>query len=1186
MKRYLIILLASMMSAAALQAQNYVLPWSASQTIESGAKYMISATDTPPAANWYAEDYDASAWTALTRRYYVYNTAAPYCWQRRSFTLQAAPTLRYVLRYSVDDRGCIYVNGNLIEINNNSSDSINITAYLHAGTNVVAGFVEDTGAGATYLDMGVYTTATQQYSGICGRKMNQNTDSTNLRWHLDTFDGVLHITGSGAMRDYTNDTKAPWYPYRAQITRIHVTDSATCIGNMAFYDCYAFDSIYIGDSVKRVGNTSFQSARRLKHVYLNNTRYIQDYAFRYCSALKTADFGNSVESVNYYGFYECPALEEVTNTEGLVSVGYRAFYNDTSLRRILFHEGFQSVDEYSFYNCTSLTSLRFPSTFSTIYGTTFAYCSGLNSIKVDTANHIFDSRNNCHAVMRTSSNVLALGCVNTTIPSTATSIGSYAFCGCNRMEVISIPSSISTIGDYAFQDCSRLGSLVLPEGVVSIGSRSFNSCSSLASVSIPNSLDASGSHCFENCPLIPGPLYNDHLFVFMPRSSVGVYSIPQGITCVSNTAFYECRSITQVTVPEGVGSLLSAAFRNCSMLDTISLPSTLTSIGQYCFYGCGSLRGVHIYDGVRSVPYSCFYDCGSLTSIRLPETLTYIDTYAFRYCRSLLSVHIPDATATIESSAFQDCTGLQVVSIPAALTYMGSGAFHGCTSLYKVIWNAKASQSYSSPSSTPFYNIRLGITDFVFGDSVTVVPKYLCYGMSNIGYVGIGQNVAEVRPFAFEECWGIRRVDWNAKHCNNFEIYDYAPFYPVADSIRSFHFGDSVQFIPAYLCMSMKNLDSLYLPAAVDTICPYAFRGVSGLKSIIVNSNNAKYDSRNQCNALLHTASSNLLLGCRNTVIPANTRDIAEWAFRDVHGLQEAIIPDCVQTIGREAFYGCVDLQTVTLPQGLRRVEDYTFTDCRGLKNILWSDSLQYIGVRGFGHCDSLITMILPATLEQLDKMAVTNCPNMQTMYCLADTVPQIEHNSIDIPCPIYVPCPSLRDYRVDAYWQYQTLYGIYDYRLTTEANDNFFGRTEILQHPDCENDAHILATPASGYEFDRWTDKQTGATFSRDADLVFRMAKNLSLVGNFKLPGEPSGPDEPQSAVEDVEADGFSVRVVGYDIIISSSEPLMVRVIDLAGGIAGSVKVEAEGEAAVRVSGAGIYLVNTTRGTKKVVVK
>lgn len=1210
MKRYLFILLVCMLGAIALQAQTFVLPWSDGQTIEAGAKYTVSALSTPPAANWYAEDYDASGWQTLTRRYYANNTTTPYCWMRRSFTLSAAPTQKYMLRYHLDDEGIIYVNGHkVMERGDCPDDSVNITPYLHVGTNVIAGYVYDSGSGATYLDMGVYLSPSNQYSGICGRKNNQNTDSTNLRWSLDTFDGVLHITGRGAMRDYTYDTKAPWYPYRAEITRIHVTDSATCIGDMAFYDCYAFDTIYIGDSVKRVGWSSFLYARLLKNVYLNNTELIQSEAFSGCSSLVLADFGNSVINVEGCAFIGCPKLEAVDNTEGLESVGRNAFQSDESLKRILFHEGFRSVDEAAFYECKNLTSLSFPSTLTSLASTSFAYCSGLNSITVDAANPDFDSRNNCNAVMHSLSHVLVLGCVNTNIPSNTSSIGDYSFSGCNRRVELNIPygvtyigryafaacsalqhvvfpTSINSIDIYAFSSCRSLGSLNLPEGIQSIGRESFSGCSSLSSVYVPNSLNSSGPYCFDACPQIPGPVHNDHLFIFMPRHSTGAYSIPQGITCVSNTAFCGCENITRVIVPEGVTSILLSGFCGCEQLDSISLPTTLTSIGNSCFEGCSSLRSIYFHDGVTEMPETCFSQDYALRSIHLPNTLKRIQNYVFYNCSSLQSVIVPDATEIIDYAAFYNCSSLREIGIPAAMQRIGSEVFTGCISLSKVIWNARESNSYEDPTFTPFYYVREGITDFIFGDSVRVIPQYLCYGMRNIRNVGIGKNVTEVKKLAFEECWGIRNVDWNAKHCNNFEIYDYAPFYPVADSIRTFHFGDSVQFVPAYLCMGMCNLDSLYLPALVDTICSYAFRGVCGLKSIIVNSENAKYDSRNQCNALLHTASSNLLLGCRNTVIPANTRDIAEWAFRDVHGLTEAIIPDCVRTIGREAFFGCIDLETVTLPQGLRRVEDYTFTDCRSLKNILWSDSLEYIGVRGFGHCDSLTAMILPATLEQLDKMAITNCPNMQTMYCLADTVPQIERNSIDVPCPIHVPCASVRDYRADAYWQYLTLYGIYEYRLTTEANDNFYGRTEIIQHPDCENDAHILATPASSYVFDRWTDKQTGTTISRQADYEFRLQKNLALVGVFKRPGDPSEPDDPESALEDVEPDGFSVRAEDRKIIIRSDEALIARVIDIAGGIAGNARIAAGEEAVIGVNGAGVYLVNTTRGTKKVMVR
>lgn len=1166
MKRYLPIIMIWLLGAICVQAQTYVLSWSNTQTIEQGAKYIISASPAPPAANWYAEDYDASAWTAMTQRYYAYNTATPYCWQRRCFTLAAAPAQKYMLQYSLDDEGCIYVNGHkVVEVSNCPTDSINITTYLHAGTNVVAGYVYDSGSGATYLHMGVYISPTFQYSGICGRKINQNTDSTNLRWHLDTFDGVLHITGSGAMRDYSTDTKAPWYPYRAQISRIDISDDVTCIGNYAFYQCASFDSIYVGNAVARLGSYSFNGASNMRTLFLSSVRNIQSYACYGCTRLSHVDFNNSVSTVATRAFYNCSNLGKVTNTENMESIGSYCFSGCTLLNSILFHEGFKTIDTYAFQSCQNLHALRFPSTLTAVSGNSFRDCPALDTIEVASGNSKYDSRANCNAVMLTSSNSLIVGCVNTNIPGNTISIGEYAFSGCRRRTAIEFPDGMQSIGSYSFENCSQL-----------------------STVSVPNSVNSSGSYCFSGCGALTAPVKNDHLFIWMLRSHVGSYDIPEGITVVSNTAFQGCQRITAVSVPEGVTSLLTRAFESCSALDTIVLPTSLRAISSYCFYNSSALRSIHIHDGISSIPNRAFYGCRSLKHVRLPETLKTIDTYAFNGCSGLLSVSIPDATTTIGSNAFNGCSSLSSVSIPSAITSIGENSFSGCSALRQIIWNAKAAASYTSASATPFYAVRNGILQVIFGDSVEIVPKYLCYGMKQLTSISIGRNVREVLPFAFEECWGIKNVTWNAEHCQDFEVYDYAPVYMVRDSIQSFVFGNNVRYIPAYLCMGMKRIRSLRIPASVEQIGEYAFREVSQLDTIIVEAGNMKYDSRNNCNALILTRGNKLILGCKNTVIPQDINTIEPCAFRDCWGLNSAVIPDCVQAIGREAFYGCKDLVTITLPSGLKRVEDYTFTDCRSLKNVLWSDSLQYIGVRGFGHCDSLTSMVLPSTISRLDQMAITNCPNLRAMWCLADTVPQIEYNSMDLGCPIYVPCGSLHDYRVDAYWQQYSLFGIYDFRFSAEANDNFFGRVDILQQPDCENNAHVLATAANNYEFKRWINKHTQQIVSTEADLTLRVNNDLAIVGIFGAVGDNPGDTtivSPPDAIDDIPLE-CSITIEGYDIVCKSNEFMMIRVIDINGGVIATTSTDATGSARISVPSSGIYIVNTTKGTTKVFIK
>ena len=140
-----------------------------------------------------------------------------------------------------------------------------------------------------------------------------------------------------------------------------------------------------------------------------------------------------------------------------------------------------SIGNSAFYSCRSLTSLSIPSSVTSIGNGAFSKCSGLTSIVVEDGNTVYDSRNNCNAIIRTSDNTLLAGCKNSEIPLGVTSIGDMAF-SCSGLTSLTIPSSVTSIGNNAFDGCSGLTSLTIPSSVTSIGDNVFYSCSGLTSV--------------------------------------------------------------------------------------------------------------------------------------------------------------------------------------------------------------------------------------------------------------------------------------------------------------------------------------------------------------------------------------------------------------------------------------------------------------------------------------------------------------------------------------------------------------------------------------------------------------------------------------------------------------------------------------------------------------------------------
>ena len=138
------------------------------------------------------------------------------------------------------------------------------------------------------------------------------------------------------------------------------------------------------------------------------------------------------------------------------------------------------IGSSAFHDCSSLTSIIIPNSVTSIGGGTFQGCSSLTSIVVESGNTMYDSRENCNAIIETASNTLIAGCQSTTIPNSVTSIGESAFRGCSSLTSLTIPDSVTSIGNYAFYGCSSLTSVTIPNAVTSIGEQAFKNCSSLA----------------------------------------------------------------------------------------------------------------------------------------------------------------------------------------------------------------------------------------------------------------------------------------------------------------------------------------------------------------------------------------------------------------------------------------------------------------------------------------------------------------------------------------------------------------------------------------------------------------------------------------------------------------------------------------------------------------------------------
>ena len=142
------------------------------------------------------------------------------------------------------------------------------------------------------------------------------------------------------------------------------------------------------------------------------------------------------------------------------------------------------------------------------------------------------------------------------------------------------------------------------------------------------------------------------------------YSIIEGTKIICYCAFWNCKSLTSVHIPDSVTSIGKGAFWGCESLTSIHIPDSVTNIEEYAFYHCTSLTSVHIPDSVTTIRKMAFWECTSLTSVHIPDSVTTIGNGAFSECESLTSVHIPDSVTSIRNRAFWGCESLTSIIIP------------------------------------------------------------------------------------------------------------------------------------------------------------------------------------------------------------------------------------------------------------------------------------------------------------------------------------------------------------------------------------------------------------------------------------------------------------------------------------------------------------------------------------------
>jgi len=272
------------------------------------------------------------------------------------------------------------------------------------------------------------------------------------------------------------------------------------IGSRAFVVCESLVSIDFGTTVTEIGNEAFRECISLKNVVLpSGISRISDAVFKGCSGLVSVTLPDGISYISNGAFMGCKNLVSINIPEGVTRILQAAFNGCESLTSLYLPSSLTTIGDNAFSDCLSLSAMVIPSGVTSLGEYVFSRCPSLISLIVESGNPVYDSRDNCNAVVKTQTGELLYGCKGTVIPDSVTSIGQYAFYRNYGLESIVIPRNIASIGYKAFSYCTNLSSLTLSEGLESIGAAAFEACYGLTTVRIPKTVAALGSSAFLSC---------------------------------------------------------------------------------------------------------------------------------------------------------------------------------------------------------------------------------------------------------------------------------------------------------------------------------------------------------------------------------------------------------------------------------------------------------------------------------------------------------------------------------------------------------------------------------------------------------------------------------------------------------------------------------------------------------------